>query len=336
MKSVTNGSPTVPWRAVIVFILVSMLLAWLISLPLWMNEQGLSSAQAIYLLPVLMLSPAVATCIALAVQRSPRRTWLPFLGVWPLRPTKRIVWTSLVAIPAAFLLVATGVLLSSSLGLVELDLATFSGYVESVRSLGISDLVLPAGALIAIQLAAIPLNAVISLPFALGEELGWRGWLLPSLLPLGTWPALLLTGFIWGLWHSPIILLGYNYGLTHLSGVLLMTVACMLLGILLGWLRLRTGSIWPAVVAHSTFNASAGVLTLVLAAGESPDPISVGPLGWVAWIVMAIVVCTLILTGQMRKDRLTNFPAHDTLVTTLASQSHAINSQQINLGDSRS
>ena len=45
--------------------------------------------------------------------------------------------------------------------------------------------------------------------FSLGEELGWRGYLLPALLPLGRLRAYLLVGIVWGLWYLPLILTGF-------------------------------------------------------------------------------------------------------------------------------
>lgn len=137
---------------------------------------------------------------------------------------------------------------------------------------------------------------------AFGEEIGWRGWLLPSLLPLGTWPALLLSGAIWGLWHSPLILLGYNFAQPNLFGVAMMIAGCTVYGVLIGWLRLRTGSIWPSVFAHGAFNAAGGFLLLVVLADTTPDPVASGPLGWVAWIMMAAVIVILLGFGQFRRQ----------------------------------
>jgi hypothetical protein len=52
-----------------------------------------------------------------------------------------------------------------------------------------------------------------------------------------------------------VILLGYNYGRPNLLGVTYMVVLCVLLGCLLGWLRMRSGTIWAGALAHGTFNA---------------------------------------------------------------------------------
>ncbi len=64
---------------------------------------------------------------------------------------------------------------------------------------------------------------------------GWTLGLLPKLLPLGQWRALLLSGPIWGAWHAPVVALGYNYPQHHALGPLLMIVFCVIFGILLGW-----------------------------------------------------------------------------------------------------
>ncbi len=67
---------------------------------------------------------------------------------------------------------------------------------------------------------------------------------------MGTWPSILVTGAIWGVWHSPLILLGYNFAQPNIAGVSIMVVACVTIGTLFGRLRLRRGSLWPSVFAH--------------------------------------------------------------------------------------
>ena len=75
----------------------------------------------------------------------------------------------------------------------------------------------------------------------------------------GGGPALLLSGAFWGFWHAPLILLGYNFGEPNPLGLAMMIVGSMLIGVIIGWTRLHTGSVWPAVLAHGAFNASAGM-----------------------------------------------------------------------------
>ncbi|WNG54047.1 CPBP family intramembrane metalloprotease [Archangium gephyra] len=143
------------------------------------------------------------------------------------------------------------------------------------------------------------LGPLLNVPFIFGEEWGWRGYLLPRLLPLGQWRALVLSGVIWGLWHAPLILLGYNYPQHPVLGVLLFTVVSVLLGILLGWMRLATGSIWSAVIAHGSLNAVGPVVMILGHAGSPPDTALVGITGWPGWLLLAALVGVLVLTRQL-------------------------------------
>ncbi|KJL24950.1 CAAX amino terminal protease self- immunity [Microbacterium oxydans] len=288
----------VPWTAVIVFVVVSFVLAWLVALPLWLGD-GLAEPISVVLLPIIMFTPAIATLVVTFLMRVPAPGHRArFLGLWPLRPAKRIVWLMVAGWLVPPLVVALGVLLSAALGFVQLDL-TFSAFAAELEK------AVPAGAplppvqiIVFAQLAMIPLGGLFNSLFAFGEELGWRGWLLPALRPLGTWPALILSGVIWGLWHSPIILLGYNFGRTDITGVLFMVGGCVAWGILFGWLRLRSASVWPAVIAHGSLNAAAGMI-LIFAATQ-PDLALAGPLGVASWVVIAVIVIVLLLTGQFR------------------------------------
>ncbi|WP_375769991.1 CPBP family intramembrane metalloprotease [Archangium gephyra] len=143
------------------------------------------------------------------------------------------------------------------------------------------------------------MGPLVNAPFIFGEEWGWRGYLLPRLLPLGQWRALAASGVIWGLWHAPLILLGYNYPQHPVLGILLFTVVCVLLGILLGWMRLATGSIWSAVIAHGSLNALGPIVIVLGHAGQPPDTALVGVTGWPGWLVLASLVGVLVLTRRL-------------------------------------
>ncbi len=294
---------TVPWKSVVIFVVLAMALAWLVVLPLWVGGNGLSDPLAPLLLPLMMFTPLISTVVVVFFVQKPRPHPLTeFLGMWPLKPVGRTLGMVVIGILGGAGIVIAGVFLSAALGLVELDLVNFSGFAAVLEEAGAPTDSMPISLLVVAQLLALPIGAVINGVLAFGEELGWRGWLLPSLRPLGTWPALLLSGAIFGLWHTPIILLGYNFNEPNLFGVALMTVAATLLGVLLGWLRLRSASVWPAVFAHGAINAAAGFIGLVIAADSTVDLVSSGPLGWVTWIVMALVIVVLILTGQFSKQ----------------------------------
>lgn len=97
---------------------------------------------------------------------------------------------------------------------------------------------------------------MVTLFGALGEEIGWRGYLLPQLHGLGLRRALLISGLLHGLWHLPAMIWTPFY---HGAGNRLIIIPLFLLtltmaGVCYGYLRLTTASIWSAALAHSRFN----------------------------------------------------------------------------------
>jgi len=107
-------------------------------------------------------------------------------------------------------------------------------------------------------------TALIATPVLFGEEFGWRGYL--QLRLFGTRPTLaaIATGIIWGLWHLPIILRGYEFrGDRSLAAITVFCVCTVLISIIFGWLRRRSGSIWVTSLAHSATNAVGGSLAML-------------------------------------------------------------------------
>lgn len=286
--------------AVIVFSVLACALAWLVCLPLWLGD-GLATPFAAVILPLMMFTPAVAAVIVTFALRTPGRgERLRSLGIWPLRPAKRVVWLMVLGWLAPPVLVLLSVAVAVAIGAIEPDW-TFAAFAAQLEASVPEGTPLPPVQLVVLsQVLTVPLAALFNSLLAFGEELGWRGWLVPALRPLGTWPALVISGVIWGFWHAPLILLGYNFGRTDVSGVLFMIVGCVGWGILFGWLRLRSGSLWPAVLAHGALNASAGFVLLVSA--TVPDLALASPLGVAGWIVCAVVIAVLAATGQFRRQ----------------------------------
>ena len=126
-------------------------------------------------------------------------------------------------------------------------------------------------ALLLIQLAqALSYAPLVNTFFALGEEVGWRGFLYPRLKErFGVAKGRLLGGLIWGVWHWPVMILaGYNYGMAYwgapVLGPLLFCVICVALGTVIDYLYEKTGCIWIPALAHGAFNAAGGLGMLVL------------------------------------------------------------------------
>jgi membrane protease YdiL (CAAX protease family) len=151
---------------------------------------------------------------------------------------------------------------------------------------------------VAIQTAfAFTLAPVINMLFTAGEELGWRGYLLPKLMPLGQWQAIVISNVIWGFWHAPAIIQGHNYPGYPILGVFMMIVFCVLLGTILSWLTLNTKSTWVAILAHGSVNAVAGLPVLFLQPGFN---LAFGGTlaAPVAWIGMILFIAWLVATKR--------------------------------------
>ncbi len=120
------------------------------------------------------------------------------------------------------------------------------------------------------------ISPVINVIPTLGEEIGWRGYLLYGLKnSCGSVKAVIFTGLIWGIWHAPMIAMGHNYGTDYpgypFVGILLMVVFCLSIGIIESYLTLRTDSVLPAAICHSAVNGLAAVgITFVNTAECNP------------------------------------------------------------------
>ena len=97
---------------------------------------------------------------------------------------------------------------------------------------------------------------MLSLTSALGEELGWRGFLVPKLAEGWSFTTTaLVSGAIWAVWHMPLIIFaGYNGGTTVLYSIVCFVVMVLGISVPLAWIRLRSGSVWPAALFHASHN----------------------------------------------------------------------------------
>jgi uncharacterized protein len=109
-------------------------------------------------------------------------------------------------------------------------------------------------------LASVALGATIFTVYgclwAAGEEIGWRGYMLTRLVAAGVPQPLFVSGLILGTWHLPLILSGaYAAGPSPLVSAGLFMLTVMGSALVAGVLRLRSGSVWPAIVLHAAWNS---------------------------------------------------------------------------------
>lgn len=195
------------------------------------------------------------------------------------------------------LLVIAGGLLTLLFGIAQFD-PTLGLIRESMKNAPGAEKVSAAVVIAAQAAIAILLAPFFNTLFALGEEIGWRGFLLPRLLPLGQWRAMIITGILWGLWHAPVIVQGQNYPGYPVLGIFMMIIFCILLGIIFGWLYLNTRSPWSAALAHGAINAVAGLPVLFLKPGFNMafgGTIATFP----GWIAMAMFIGWLIASKRL-------------------------------------
>jgi len=115
----------------------------------------------------------------------------------------------------------------------------------------------PAGLALAGTFLLLATTGVVrGVSVALGEEIGWRGFLAPALVQrLGFTRGALLTGAIWGLWHMPILLFAdYNAGTPWWFAMSCFFVLVMAGSVIMTWLRLRSASVWSAALVHGSHN----------------------------------------------------------------------------------
>jgi len=112
--------------------------------------------------------------------------------------------------------------------------------------------------------AGYTINAI----FALGEEFGWRGYLLKALQTKKLLPVSLIIGIVWGLWHFPLILIGHNYPQHPVAGIGMMIIFCILLTPVMIYIVIKSKSVITAAIFHGINNAIGGITILYIVGGN--------------------------------------------------------------------
>jgi uncharacterized protein len=290
-------------KRIYIFLAFAFGISWLTGLVLYLTG-GLENSPvykiaggevslALILLPTsYMFGPALANILTRWVTREGKQNmllqpnfdrgrWLYFLAAWVLPGVLTIIGMML------FFLVFPRFYDSS--------LTTLRQQMILAGAGGVSPIVIVLAQTIQAILIAPLLNAIPTF----GEEFGWRGYLQPKLMPLGGRKAVLLTGVIWGVWHWPVILMGYNYGFGYFGepvlGLLAMVWFTVVISALFGWVTIKTDTVWPAVIAHGALNGIAA-LSLLFLQGEPSSllgPTPVGLIGGLGFSIAALIIFLL-------------------------------------------
>lgn len=135
-------------------------------------------------------------------------------------------------------------------------------------------------------IAGITVNAIAGF----GEELGWRGFLLKQCKDMNFMKASILIGFIWGIWHAPMILMGHNYPDHPVAGVFMMTILCILLSVIFLYITIKSKSVIAAAILHGTMNATNGISIMLIDGGND---LTVGMPGLAGFIALILAIAVL-------------------------------------------
>jgi len=191
----------------------------------------------------IMWCPALA---AFATLKLNRRSLSDLGWKWPATKYALMSWY----IPLLYASIAYAIIWASGLG----GFPNHEFVSSLVVRMGLP--VSPAVATILYVLLAGSFGLVRSLSSALGEEIGWRGFLVPELSKNMSFTATaFVSGIVWSLWHYPILIFAdYNAGTPTWYGLSCFTVMVIAISFVFAWMRLKSGSLWTGALLHASHN----------------------------------------------------------------------------------
>jgi len=276
-------------KQLIIFIALTIVIAWIVFLLIPICGLTYGSGFSVVILAAAMFVPALGSIMTRLITKE------GFKNMY-LRPHFKghIKDYLLVYFGPTVLLLLSGALYFLIFpGSFDPELTALNGMVASSGKQGLT----ASSLLIAQVLIFVGIGPIVNIIPTMGEELGWRGYLLPKLrmfVPDRT--ALVITGAIWGIWHLPVIVMGHNYGTAYWGypwlGILTMIVFCVALGIIEGYISIKLQSAIPAAMIHSTVNAGAALPIIFAKSGYNPllGPAITGLIGGLPFIVLAVIL----------------------------------------------
>jgi uncharacterized protein len=241
---------------------------------------------AYILLAANMFAPAVAS---IATRLITREGWSNTF----LRPNLRRGWR---LYPAAWLLPLMATMVGGAIYYLLFP-SRFDLSMQWAREMGLVPATTdPWTVVVSRQVLDSLLYTPITMFLMLGEEFGWRAYLLPKLLPLGPRKAVVLVGVIWAVFHWPAILLGFEYGFGYwgapVTGLLLFLSITIFASVVFAWVTLRSGSVWPACIAHASNNGASLLMAFLFMGEWDPlvGPSTTGIVGCLGYALLALLI----------------------------------------------
>ena len=165
---------------------------------------------------------------------------------WPQSPYAVQSWL----IPLLYATIAYGIVWGARLG--GFPNHEFMDLLAQRTGLRVS----PVAATAVYVLLAGSFGLAKGLASALGEEIGWRGFLVPELSKnVGFTGTAMISGAVWACWHYPLLIWGdYNSGTPTWYGLSCFTVLVLSISFVFAWMRLKSGSLWTGALLHASHN----------------------------------------------------------------------------------
>lgn len=226
MKTWTN-------KSLIIFIVTVIILSSIV-------EAGIIMKDLNVLYPVLMWIPglmAVVSNVISIVENKEKITLKTFINRLGFRKTKIRYILLAILIPLIYLLIPY--------------MFYWKKYPNDFAYTGV-----PIHIILSDILLPLILGIFLGLLTALGEELGWRGYMLPAFKErVGINKSLLITSLFWVMWHLPLLIFGnYMSGATLWYKVIAFILCIVPVGIIIGILTIKSNSVWPAAFLHAAHN----------------------------------------------------------------------------------